>query len=65
MAYKKGERDRALVAFTEGAFFGFVTALFVATLAKPALKITVVGFFGYILFIVVRGLLDYNRSENR
>lgn len=53
-----------LGAFLEGSFFGFVTAMLVITLARPSLKITVIGFFGYLLFVVLRGLLDYNRKDH-
>lgn len=52
------------IAFLEGSFFGFATSLFVATTARPHLKIVTIGFFGYILFIVLRGLLDYNRKKS-
>lgn len=62
-AYRIRERDRTLSAFIEGAFFGFVTSLFLVTLASPALKTVTVGFFGYILFVVARGLIDYNSKK--
>lgn len=52
-----------LEAFLEGAFFGFVTALLVITLARPAVKTVTAGFLGYVLFIVVRGVIDYNRKK--
>jgi hypothetical protein len=62
-AYRLKERDRTLNAFVEGAFFGFVTALLVITLAKPAMKTVTAGFLGYFLFVVARGLLDYNSKK--
>jgi hypothetical protein len=63
MAYRKISRDQALEAFVEGSFFGFVTALLVVTLSRPSVKTVTIGFFGYVLFLVLRGLLDYNRKD--
>lgn len=52
-----------LTAFIEGSFFGFVISLLVMTLGAPRFKTVVMGFFGYLLFIVIRGLLDYNHRR--
>lgn len=65
MIYEKNGRDRQLEAFMEGSFFGFVTALLVFVLASPPLKAVVIGFSGYAVFIVLRGLIDYNRKRKR
>lgn len=63
MAYKRLERDKQLGAFIEGAFFGTASSLFFFTLAQPRVKAVVIGFSAYVLFIVLRGLLDYNRKR--
>lgn len=65
MTCRRIERDMQLKAFIEGAFFGTATALFVFTVARPKVKAVFIGFAAYVLFIVLRGLVDYNRKRNR
>jgi hypothetical protein len=61
--YKKNNRDQMLGAFVEGCFFGFVVSLLIMTFSSPSVKTVTMGFFGYVLFVVLRGLLDYNHKR--
>lgn len=60
---ERHQNDQMLTAFIEGSFFGFVVSLLIMTLCAPRFKTVVMGFFGYLLFVVVRGLLDYNHRR--